>query len=467
MKKTKFIRAFFTVVVACGLIVFLSRCQRQIEPIVIGQFTISGQVLYPNYNGTNVAAAGALLTIYSGSSDTGKSLATTFANASGNYQFMGLLSGPYHIDVTYNAYNTNSNNTGSNINSSNGQPQTTGIYFAASSNLTVSANVTANNYTVGNVTTPGTLNIMSVNENQGSLTHNDSAIIKADTTGTKGALREVSLEPHSNCTFYFEFTDSQAMGMNMSGGFGCAGDNTGSPNGFAIRYFRFDQGNPANSYFTTYCLLSRITTGCGARDSFESENGGTLSCMAACFGHDSAVVGGRNRWLPQTDTLEYVSSPGSWEVYGSGYLVHGMLYPCHKYSGGQIVPPRTTPVATDNGLGYNGQYGWNCRIGLPVAMYIQYEGEKIVVKGANFTPYFQFQANMIFNRHSFYMNAGIGDNVTVNGQVQFTGVQNMHYPSIVEPQFVSNSTSRKAIATKFVKANVVPVSSTQVKAATK
>ena len=104
MKTIKFTVASFAVVAAFGLTLFLSKCKKD-PPLMVKTYTISGLCTYPDYANAMVPAKGTVLTIFAGSDPN--PLATTFADASGNYKFMGLLPGPYSMKAKYNTENQN------------------------------------------------------------------------------------------------------------------------------------------------------------------------------------------------------------------------------------------------------------------------------------------------------------------------------------------------------------------------
>ena len=393
-------RTLFGIVLAMGSLVFLSQCKKETEIVektitvtvhdTINGKAISGLATYPDYQGTTTPAAGAVVSLYLGTSATGNVVATAFADASGNYRFPYLLPGAYFIYAKYNTDNQNYKPIeGINFETDPGYAVTMG-----------SSNITQN------------LSLISM-----GATGDAKLTIVADDTLTNPSLKYVTVESHSSCTFWVKHLDDTiGPGLTMAGGWP-------SP-GFKLKTFVFDEANPANSYFNGYVLTSMTYTGNPGRDTVRG------SCVDGFFNHDTIQnASGPASVLAQTDTAYYWANAGQVEKYGSGYLAKGTLAPVWKHQGGEIVPPKTSPCNPDTLLGYNGQLGWNKRIELPVDMFFEYQGKKKVwnSSGTTFYWYFEFEGQFTFSRTAFYMRHGLGDMVTVNPHLQIRGMSNTEY----------------------------------------
>src|ERR1043165_3348314 len=67
---------------------------------------ISGSVTYPDFSGTQIPAAGAVIRLYAGTSTSGTLALQTIANASGVYTTPQMLAGNYFLYAVYNTENT-------------------------------------------------------------------------------------------------------------------------------------------------------------------------------------------------------------------------------------------------------------------------------------------------------------------------------------------------------------------------
>lgn len=382
-----------------GLFLLLSRCTKTntvtktvtvTDTIGKATYNIVGNVTYPNMSGVMVPAKGAVLQLYVGTPG-GTPAATTYSDSSGNYSFNGLIAGTYVIDATYNTANTNNN-------------PINGINFLVS-DISV---------TVTNANVPQPIALQTATQT-GNV---NLSIVPADTNGSDGKILAVKLEDHSTASFNVEFTDSQSIGMTFAGTFG----NNSTPMGFMLNTFRFNQASPSTSYFNGYVLNRMVETGCPARDTGWAALY-TKDCETVFWGRDTfAVGGGWPQLIESTDTAFYWANAGQISTYGTGYLAKGTLAPVWKASGTKLLPPRTTMPRPDTNGKYNGQLGWDKRIQATESMYFEYQGVKDVYKNdSTYTPYYEFGGQMTFNRNTFYMVASVGDVVTVNVNLQFTG----------------------------------------------
>ena len=113
MKTIKFTLVAAVAVVAFGLTIFLTKCKKNTEIVVVQVHdtlkgkSISGLCTYPDYTGTMVKAPGAVVSLYLGVSKTGTPVATAYADTAGNYTLPYLLPNNYFVFATYNTENKN------------------------------------------------------------------------------------------------------------------------------------------------------------------------------------------------------------------------------------------------------------------------------------------------------------------------------------------------------------------------
>ena len=384
----KTVKLLLLSVAAVGLTFFLAKCKKD-PPSVVQTYSISGNCTYPTYNTSMALAKGTAVTLYAGTDPN--PYARAFADTLGNYSFKGLLPGNYVVKGRYNTLNQNN------------EKPLSGIDFAVTYNVTLGTANLTQNLVLATIAASSAVNV---------------TIVAADTVGSMGALKYITVESHTNVTYWVEHLDSNAVGLSMNGNFGSNGA------GFLLTKFRFDEANPANSYFKGYVLTSKQSSNNIGRD---TARGG---CVDSFFNHDTTWNATHTvcTTVPVTDTAYYWANAGTISKYGSGYLAHGTLAPCWKHQG-IAGGTNYTVNRTDTILGYNGQLGWNTRIQLPCDMYFEYQGKKQVWNAAHtvFNWDLEFEGQFTFRRSQFYMKHGLGDVVTVNPHIQLKGTNNTNY----------------------------------------
>ena len=100
MKTIKTLSIFF-LAIALGL--FLVRCN---DDDSVTLYDMSGKITYPDFNGSNTDAAGAI--VYLGTTEGSMEFeASAIADASGNYKFANLQAGDYFVWANYDTQNEN------------------------------------------------------------------------------------------------------------------------------------------------------------------------------------------------------------------------------------------------------------------------------------------------------------------------------------------------------------------------
>ncbi|MBI2968296.1 MAG: hypothetical protein HYY40_10865 [Bacteroidetes bacterium] len=351
---------------------------------------ISGNCTYPDFSGVQTIAAGAVISLYLGTSVSGNPVATAIADINGNYLLPYLLPNNYFI---YAIYNTENQNVKAAIEGINFETNPGYAVVMASADLTQNLNLAT-------VAATGSLRI---------------SIIAADTgSGGPSNPRYAPIESHSKTTFEVMHLDNNSSPyLTVVGGF----------NVFKVTEFYFDEATPANTRFRGYVLLSTVNTNEPGRDKIGQ-------CASKALQVDTfKVVSATDsiKVLPQSDTAFYYATAGQVEKYGKGYLSHGTLETGFKHQGGEIVPPRVTPLPADTALGYTGP--WGVRTANSVDMYFEYQGKKKVWNstGTTFNWYFEFEGEFTFNRKDFYIKHGLGDEVKNFTHLQLKGLNNVEY----------------------------------------
>jgi hypothetical protein len=101
MKNAKLITKLAAIVMVALLFV---RCSED-TPAPVVNYTITGNVTYPGFDGAAAAADGAI--VYISADGSANPTATTVASASGNYVFAELPNGTYTVWANYDSQNTN------------------------------------------------------------------------------------------------------------------------------------------------------------------------------------------------------------------------------------------------------------------------------------------------------------------------------------------------------------------------
>jgi hypothetical protein len=334
--------------------------------------SITGTATYMDYAGTVQPAKGAVVNLYVGSSASGSVVATSFADASGNYSLPYLLPGSYFIYAKYNTANVNARViNGINFETSPGYPVTMGT-----------ADMTKN-LSLVNIAASGT-NKVAMDTAPASL----------------NSYRKVTFNTHSKITW--ESLYNQGNSQTIAGGF----------NVLAMNTFIFDEANPANISFDGYVLMSSLTTYEPARDAL-----GT-GCVSKTMRVDTIDA---TTPLPVTDTARLYTV--SVEKYGDGYLAHCRMEAFYYHG------PATPQVYPADTAGVPSQY-WNTKMNKPVDVFFNFEKKKVFnAAGTTFNWEFIFEGMFTFKAKTDYYvsSSNIGDNVTVKPHILMRGSNNIEY----------------------------------------
>src|ERR1035437_2352140 len=414
MKTIKFTLTSLVAVAAFGLIVSLSKC-KNVHDIVVVQVhdtlkgkSITGICKYPDYTGTMVAAPGAVISLYIGSSVSGNPVATATSDASGNYKLPYLLPNNYYLYAAYNTANTNYKPiNGINFHTSPTDP----AYAVAmgSSNITKDLALATEAPTGTRILT----------------------IIKSDTIGSHGTKAYVPFEIHSKIEWWTEYSGAGDGGINgttLQGGFSTYGNNF-PDYGWGLTNFYFDEANPQNDTIKGYVLLSHINTFEAQRDTLYS------GCVPKTLQVDtSGSTRATCRAVPKTDTAWYYAPGGSVVKYGKGYLAHGFLKAFYKSAAGEIEPPRVTPCTVDSvswtGLGPQYAGPFSQKITKQIDMYFEFQGVDQAWNAAHtiFNKYAIFEGQFDFKRSDYYVKTtSIGNTIHVTPHVQLKGANGQNF----------------------------------------
>ena len=345
---------------------------------------ITGVCTYPDYANTLVAAKGAVLSLYLGTTGTGVPIITTFADLTGSYAFKYLLPGTYFLTAKFNTENQNR----SPIN---------GVTFVYSGTVVTlaAANVTQN-VVLASVAAPGQMKIA------------------IDTIAAGVTYRKVTLEAHSKTPFETQHNMNQQA---LQGGF----------NVFKFDKFVFDEAVPANIAINAWVQASSINTFEPARDALAG------GCVRKTLNVDTMMVGTTILPIPATDTIRFYASPGEVVKYGKGYLAHGHMRGFYKHAygtigvggapGTHIIPADTNYLQAAAGIAYG------TTIDKPVDMYFEYMSKIKQISGANFTWMFTFEGKFTFNKSTgwYIKSTSIADLITVTPHVTMSGTTNKEY----------------------------------------
>ena len=333
---------------------------------------ITGLATYLDYNGTAQPAKGAVVHLYVGTSAAGTAVASTFADATGNYTFPYLLPNTYFIHAKYNTANVNARV----INGINFETNPGYAVVMGTSNMTqnldlVNMGAEGNNLIAIDTTLPGLTNY-----------------------------RKVNFNTHSKITW--ESLYNQGNSQTIAGAF----------NVLQIKDFVFDEANPANTHFSGYVLMSSITTFEPARDAIGT---GCVQKTLRVDTIDPTTV------LPITDTAEVYTV--SVAKYGDGYLAKCRMkaFYFHGPATPQVYPADTAGVPSSV---------WDTKLDKPVDVYFTFEKKKVFnAAGTSFTWEFIIEAMFTFKaKTDYYVSSNnIGDNVTVKPHILFRGPTNIEY----------------------------------------
>jgi hypothetical protein len=327
--------------------------------------------MYPDYDGIQKPAAGAVINLYIGSSATGPVAAQAIANASGNYTLPFLVPGNYFVYATYNTENVNFR-------------VINGINFATNPGYQITMDSLDINLDLALVTVSATGNALI-------------AMTEDDTIGT--TRRKVTFNSHSKVTW--ESLYNQGNSQTIPGAF----------NVLTMERFIFDEANPANTMFSGYVTLSSITTYEPARDAL-----GT-GCVTRTLKIDTIDA---STPVPETDTARLYTL--SVQKYGDGYLAKCMMKAFYIHGPGQAYPADTAGGVPAN--------LWNTTIERPVDVYFTFEKKKVFnAAGTTFNWEFIFEGMFDFKaKTEFYVQSNnIGNIVTVKPHVLMRGANNTEY----------------------------------------
>ena len=379
MKTNKLFFIPFVLFMGMGFIFFLSQCKKDDpETVEVKGNMISGICTYPDVSGSQVAAGGAVISLYVGSSASGTKVATAVADANGNYSIPNLLPNTYFLTAIYNTENQNNKNP------------IAGITFMTGAGyvVTMSSSDITQNVTLETIVSNGTLKIA------------------LDTVANQ--FRKVTLESHSKCAFSTYHNNSEQQ--LLKGGF----------NVFRMTKFAFDETNLSNSVIDGYVLASSVNTLEPARDAI-----GT-GCVQKTLNVDTTMSGTTVTVMPETDTIRFYST--SIEKYGNGYICHGVLTGFLKHNVGDTRPSGTV-LPADTAGGFTGPF--NVKQTKNIDMYFEYQGKTKSYNsaGTTFNWYFIFEGEFKFNkRNDFYIiSSSCADEITVTPHVAFKGSNNIEY----------------------------------------
>ncbi|MBI4947356.1 MAG: carboxypeptidase regulatory-like domain-containing protein [Bacteroidetes bacterium] len=416
MKTIKITLTSIVALAAFGLIFSLSKCKKEVQvvPVTVHDTikgkSISGSCTYPDYTGAMVAAKGAVISLYLGSSVSGSPVATTTSDASGNYTLPYLLPNTYYLYAVYNTANANYKP----INGIEFKTDATDPTYA----VTMGSSNLSKNLVLA-VEAPSGTRILT--------------ITVADTAGSMGTKKYVPFESHSKCEWWAEYSgagyDGGINGTTLQGGFSTNGNNANGY-GWGLTTFYFDEANPANTVIKGYAQLSHINTFESVRDTLYS------GCVPKTLQVDTS---GSTRAtclpVPKTDTAWYYAPAGSVVKYGKGYLAHGYMTAFYKSAAGEIEPPRVTACTIDSanawngkGPGYQGPYGQ--KITKQIDMYFEFQGVNTAWNATHTTynKYAVFEGQFDFNRSDYYVKTtSIGNTIHVTPHVQLKGANNFNF----------------------------------------
>lgn len=395
--------------VAAVFTTFLTQCRKDTEVVVVpihdtiyGK-SITGLCTYPDYTGTPANAAGAVISLYIGTSTSGTFVATTTADENGNYTFPYLLANNYFLYATFNNENVN-------------YKEIEGINFVTDPGYAV---VLASSNLVQNIT----LTTYAATGNK------KITMVVSDTVGSNGAIDYVPIDAHSQLDWSTEYSGIADLTTGLAGGQAGAAFQGGFEqvnSGFFFTKFYFDQATPANTYFKAYVLLHTIKT-------FQPLREFLGACVPNTLGIDSAGAA-PGIAVPKTDTAWYTVNAGSVEKYGKGYLAHGYMDAFYKSAAGEIEPPRVTACNPDtgswNGAGPRYAGPFSQRITKQVDMYFEYQGETKAYNAAHtsFNKWAVIEGQMDWYRSDFFVkNTSVVNKIRVTPHLQFKGATNFDW----------------------------------------
>lgn len=384
MKTSNFIKfagiAGLAGMVTLTMIFPLSNCKKDTETVTVTKTetvtvhdTLKGKAImglasYSDFSGATISAKGAVISLHTGTSAIGTVVATTFADASGNYKLPYLLPGSYFITAKYNTENKN-------------YKVLEGINFGTNPGYLV---------TLGS--TDVTQNISLVN--MGTV---GSLKVALDTISANTTFRHATLEAHSKIGFSFQ---DRGNSTTLTGGF----------NSFKMSKFVFDEANPSNIVIDGYVLLSSVNTFEPARDALK---GGCVK-KTLCVDTLNATTP-----LAITDTARFYSV--SVVKYGDGYLCHGKMKAFYKHPTGGVYLPDTTG-------GYTGPF--NQMITKDVDLFFTYLGKNKIGTPTNYNWFMVFEGEFSFYpAKDYYVTSAHFANgpVKVACHVQMQGDKNRDY----------------------------------------